>query len=366
MTPKALTSTDVAGTRSEGRRSQRGRAASRRLGQQTFVFERAPVVISSAAIGGPMEKAGPLGDSFDATTQDELLGKKCWEEAEMQLMKMSTTLAIEKAGLKPHDVDLMFAGDLLNQIICCNFAARDLDIPFFGLFSACATFAEGLVLASMALDGGYATQALVATCSHNKTAERQYRFPTELGTQRPPTAQWTVTGSGAVMLSNDTSLPGARITHGTVGRVVDIGLKDPFDMGSAMAPAAVATIRQHLSDTRRRFDDYDLVVTGDLARVGSDIARDLFEQAGIDTGDRYQDCGVLMYDPKRQDVHSGGSGTACSSTVFAGHLLEQLASGQVRSLLLAATGALMSPTSYQQGHTIPTIAHAVSVEYREG
>lgn len=364
MVSRKVTLDKLAGPRQPSSET-RGLPARRRVGAQTVQFGDPPVVVAAASVVGPMEGQGPLGSCFDVVTEDEKLGKSSWEDAETEFMKRSCRLALDKAGLKPEDVDLLFAGDLLNQLTCCNFAARDLNIPYYGLFNACATFTEGLSLAGMALDGGYAVQALVSTCSHNKTAERQYRFPTELGTQRPPTAQWTVTGAGSVLLSNDASLPGVRITHATVGRVVDVGVQDPFDMGSAMAPAAVSTIRQHLQDTGRRIEDYDRVVTGDLARIGSSIAEELLREAGVEVGKRLLDCGTAVYDSKRQDVHSGGSGAGCSSTVFASYLMQQLEQQEFERILLVATGALLSPTTYQQGHSIPAVAHAAAVEYRE-
>lgn len=330
-----------------------------RFGQATIAFKQPPTIIGSATIVGPKEGKGPLRGSFDEVLEDEVLGQASWEKAEMFIMEKTVRLAAAKAGLGWGEIQLLLAGDLLNQVVCCNFAARNLDMPFFGLYAACATWVEALALGAMAVDGGYADPVAVATCSHNKTAERQYRFPTELGNQRPPSAQWTVTGSGAVVLAAQGV--GPRITHATMGRVMDAGIKDPFDMGSAMAPAAVDTIIRHLEDTGRQARDYDLILTGDLARIGHPIAAELLAQAGHAPGRRFQDCGILIFD-EDQDVHAGGSGAACCASVFAGDVHRRLSGGDLRRVLLVATGALLSPTTYLQGESIPGIAHAVAVE----
>lgn len=338
-------------------------AQTKKLGTATLKFANPPAVVAAAAIGGPMEGRGPLGGYFDRITEDRLLGQKSWEQAEIKLLESAVELATQKAGLKPADVDFVLAGDLLNQTISANFAARTIDRPFFGVFAACATWTEGLTLGSLLLDGGFADTVVVGVSSHHDTAERQYRFPTEFGNQRPPTAQWTVTGAAAVVLRREGR--GPYITHATIGRVVDMGIKNPFDMGSAMAPAAADTLQRHFEDTARMPEYYDLILTGDLARVGLPITQDLLKQKGYDISDRSQDCGILMFDPG-QDVHAGASGAACSGSGFAGFVVTEMARHNLARVLFTATGALLSPTSYQQGESIPCIAHAVVVETEKG
>ncbi len=334
----------------------------KRKGRQTWTFSCVEV-LAGAAIAGPKEGRGPLGDRFDIVKDDELMGMRSWEQAEMCLMEEAVRLAVLKAGLRPEQVDFMLAGDLLNQIICCNFTARNLSLPFLGLFAACATFAEALALGSLIIEGGFGGAVLTASCSHNKTAERQYRYPVEQNVQRAPTAHWTVTASGAVLLG----LTGGRVrvTHATIGEVVDLGVKNPNDMGSAMAPAAAKTISAHFADTGRSPRDYDLVVTGDLGEFGTALVRELLFEEGIDIMDRLADCGLMIFDEK-QDAHAGGSGAGCSASVFAGHLLRELEAGRLNRILLVGTGALFSPTSYQQGESIPCVAHACAVERLEG
>lgn len=334
----------------------------RKIGRQTLAFQNPPVITGTASVVGPKEGDGPLGRSFDVVKQDSILGEMTWEKAESCMMYEASLLAVKKAGLAVDEVDLFLGGDLLNQIICCNFTARDLSIPFFGLYNACATFTEGLALGSALVDAGFARHVLVGACSHHETAERQYRYPTEFANQRPPTAHWTATAAGAAVLS--ASGKGPRITHATVGRVVDMGLKDPNDMGSCMAPAAAETIWQHFQDTGFRGEDYDLVVTGDLGGVGKGLAGDLLAKSGYDLSDRLHDCGIMIYDPA-QGVNAGGSGAGCSAAVFSGYLVKRLLAGEIHRLLLVATGSLHSPTSYQQGESIPGIAHAITIQGEE-
>ncbi len=336
--------------------------APRRLGKQTVIFSHPPAIVSAASVVGPMEGKGPLAEHFDVVTENVLMGEKSWERAEVRMMIEASELALKKAGLQHRQVDWILAGDLLNQITCTHMAARTLDIPALGQFSACATLAQGLAVAGMILDGGFGRWCLVGCCSHHDTAERQYRLPTEFASQRPPTAQWTVTGAGAFVVGAEGD--GPVITHATLGRVVDMGLKDPYDMGSAMAPAAADTIWQHLADTHRRPEDYDLIVTGDLAHIGSAILVDLLKENGLDVGDRALDCGAMIYKQSGQDVHAGGSGCGCSATVVAGYIMNVLSRGNARRVLLVCTGSLHSVTTYQQGETIPCIAHAVVLEAR--
>lgn len=345
--------------------------ARKKVGRQTFAFERPPAIVAAAAVVGPMEGQGPLGRRFDVVKTDSMLGQKSWERAETKLLQESAELATGKAGIGTGDVDLFLAGDLLDQISCANMAARELSIPFYGLFSACATLAQGLALGAMSLDGGYASRVLVGCCSHHDTAERLYREPTEHAGQRPPTAQWTVTGAGSYLLASREAAGrragrGPVITHATVGRVVDIGLKNPFELGAAMAPAAADTIARHFEDTGRKPGDYDVILTGDLATIGSRVAQDLLGESGYDISGRHADCGMMIYDREKQDVQAGASGCGCSAAVFAGEFLPRMQGGEVRRLLLVCTGALFSPTTCQQGESIPGIAHAVAVEMPEG
>jgi stage V sporulation protein AD len=336
--------------------------ARKRLGLQTVRLENPPVIIGHAAVAGPMEAEGPLGGEFDHTYADLMLGQQSFEKAERIMLQDACQLALEHAGLKgaPPPVDYFLAGDLLNQIISSTFSALPLGIPFLGLYGACSTFCESLSVGSMLVDGGFADRVLCATASHNATAERQYRYPVEYGGQRKPYAQWTVTGAGAVVLA--AAGDGPHITHVTTGKVADMGIKDPFNQGAAMAPAAVDTIDAHCKDTGRAPEYYDLIVTGDLAHFGVEMATKLAAERNLFLGDRHRDCGVLIYDNERQDVHSGGSGCGCSASVACGHLFREFKRGRIKRMLLVATGALLSPTTFQQGENIPTIAHAVAIE----
>jgi len=336
--------------------------AQKRLGLQTVALANPPVIVSHAAAAGPMEARGPLGHEYDITYDDWMMGADSFEKAERTLLEQAMRAALEKAGLpaKSPPVDYVLAGDLLNQIISSTFSALAVGIPFLGLYGACSTLGESLSIGSMLIDGGFADRVLCGTCSHNKSAERQYRYPTEYGGQRKPYAQWTVTGAGAVVLAAQGA--GPRITHVTTGKVNDMGITDPYDQGAAMAPAAADTISAHFSDTGRQPDYYDLIVTGDLARFGHGMAVRLLADKGLNLGERYKDCGMMVFDYDKQDVQSGGSGCGCSAIVTCGHLLREMARGKVRRLLLVPTGALLSPTTFQQGDNIPAIAHAVAIE----
>ncbi|MCL6581507.1 MAG: stage V sporulation protein AD [Firmicutes bacterium] len=333
--------------------------ATRRKGQTLF-FAGPPTILATAAVVGPREGAGPLAGWFDVVKPDRLLGQKSWELAESKMAEEAVDAALAKAGLRREEVDVLLAGDLLNQIIASSFVARSLDIPYLGLYGACSTMAEAVALGAVLVDGGYADRVCALSSSHHDTAERQYRYPVEFGSQRPPTAQWTATAAGAAVVGP----PGGGrvgITHATLGRVVDWGRKDPFDMGSAMAPAAADTIAAHFRDTGRSPEDYDLVVTGDLAAVGHPLAHDILKERGLDLEGRFVDCGRMLYD-ETQDAHAGGSGCGCSAAVFCGYLMRNLVEGRFKRVLLVATGALHSPTSMKQGETIPCIAHAIAVE----
>jgi stage V sporulation protein AD len=333
------------------------------IGKQTWQFASKPVLVSTGAVVGPKEGEGPLGQDFDAVHQDPYLGQDSWEKAERRLIEEACETALKKANLKNDQIDVMYAGDLLNQNVTSNFAARTIAVPFLGLFGACSTSMESLALAAMTVDAGFAKHAIAATASHNSTAERQFRYPTEYGGQKPPTAQCTVTGAGAAIVGKTGN--GPRITHATIGKVIDLGVKSPFEMGPAMAPAAADTITRHLRDTGHTPDDYDLIITGDLARVGHKIAEELLQKEGIYLGDKFKDCGILIFDPDQSEVFAGGSGCACCAVVTYGHLLKRMEKGELNRILVCATGALLSPLSTQQGETIPCIAHAVVIERGE-
>jgi stage V sporulation protein AD len=331
-----------------------------KLGKQSFCFTKPPVIAAAANIVGPMEGDGPLAAQFDWIMDDILFGELTFERAESKMLRESAKLALRKINWQPQEIDFFLAGDLLNQIISANFAARGIEAPFLGLFGACSTFAEAIMIGSMLIDGGFAARVLVASGSHHNAAERQFRFPIEQGAQRPPFAQWTVTGSGALALADQGQ--GPVVTMGTAGKVVDLGISDPNNMGAAMAPAAADTLINHFQDTGSAPADYDLILTGDLGTVGSEALKNLMKMQGYLLEGNYCDCGTLIYDLARQDVHAGGSGCGCSSVVFTGSIWKQLNQGRYRKVLLEATGALMSPTSSQQGETIPGVAHAVVVE----
>ncbi len=329
-------------------------------GLQTIVFEHPPTIVSTSAIGGKKESEGPLAKTFDTTDTDTMFGEKTWEKAESKMQMMALDKALLKARLQPKDVDVLFGGDLLNQCISTTFSIRDTNIPFIGLYGACSTMAESLLLSAMTINAKYADVALAMTSSHFAAAERQYRFPLPYGGQRTPTCQWTVTGAGCAVLSSHGI--GPKITSCTIGRIVDWGIKDANNMGAAMAPAAYDTISQHLKDIHAKPQDYDLIVTGDLGNIGKAIVTDLFAKDGVDISKVYDDCGSLIFDPQTQDVHAGGSGCGCSAVVLCGHLLRAMEQGKYQRILFAGTGALLSPTSTQQGESIPGICHAVSIE----
>lgn len=329
-------------------------------GHQTWVFESKPVIIGSAAIGGPFEAQGNLAKDFDLLHDDVWLGQNSYEKAEKKFLEQACETAIKKAGLKKEDVQFFLSGDLINQIIPSSFTARTLGVPYIGIYGACSSSMEGLAIASSIVDGKFAKNALVGTSSHNAAAEKQYRYPTEYGAQKPPTAQWTVTGAGAAVVAGQGE--GPRVVAATIGRVVDMGLSDPFNMGAAMAPAAVDTIEAHLRDLNIEPSRYDLIATGDLGRVGHRIAGDLLKKHGIHIPEEIlTDCGILMYKDD-QPVLAGASGCACAATTTYGHLLNRMRKGELKKILVIATGALLSPMSYQQKETIPCVAHAVSIE----
>jgi stage V sporulation protein AD len=328
-------------------------------GKQSVLFDETPAILAHSAVGGKREGEGPLSRYFDYTSRDTKFGQKTWEKAECKLQELALDAARRKTELHNEDLDVLFSGDLLNQCISSSFAVRGTKIPFLGLYGACSTMAESLTLAASAVNAGYARRAAALTSSHFASAERQYRFPLGYGGQRTPTAQWTVTGAGCCLLGQ--AEKGPFVTASTVGYVVDLGIKDANNMGAAMAPAAYATLRAHFDDLSLSPGDYDLIVTGDLGSLGKEILTDLFRRDGVKLGGVYDDCGAMIFDPQKQDVHAGGSGCGCGASVLGGYLLTQMENGKYHKLLFCATGALMSPTSTWQGESIPAICHAVSI-----
>ncbi len=336
--------------------------ASKHRGRQSLVFDNRPVILSSAAVVGKKEGEGPLAQWFDRVEQDTKFGQESWEQAESRLQSLTLEEALNKQNMTATDLDLIFAGDLLNQCIGSSFSLHGTGIPFLGLYGACSTMVEGLMMAAMTVDGGYASRAAALTSSHFASAERQYRLPLVYGGQRTPTAQWTVTGSGCAIVAQ--SGDGPCITAATIGRIADKGIKDANNMGAAMAPAAYLTLSAHFEDLGTSPSDYDLIVTGDLGTLGKELLIDLFRKDGVELAPRYNDCGCMIFDTEKQDVHAGGSGCGCCGSVLCGYLLPQLQQGQLHRILVCATGALLSPTSTQQGESIPSVAHAVVLEGR--
>lgn len=335
----------------------------KRIGSQTVKFENPPVILSTASVVGPKEGEGPLNSYFDKVVDDVLYGEDSWEKAESKFVTEGLQLAVQKANFTMDDIHYILCGDLLNQCTSSTFGIKDFKIPFFGLFGACSTMGESMSLGAMLIDGGYADKLLAGASSHFCAAEKQFRFPLALGTQRPPSATWTVTGDGAVVLSKQGK--GPIITHITTGKIVDMGVTDTMNMGAAMAPAAVQVLTAHFKDTKRKPDDYDVIATGDLGYIGKQLVIELMEKEGYEMGDNYTDCGIEIFDKEKQDTHAGGSGCACSAVTFCGYFYDQLIHKKINRMLFIPTGALMSPTSSQQGNTIPGIAHAVVIENKE-
>ena len=329
-------------------------------GRQSFVPEQPPVITHWASIAGKKESEGPLAHTYDYVSKDTLFGQKTWEQAEKHMQQLALDTLASKAGISKRDFDLVFSGDLLNQCIGSSMSLRNLKIPHLGLYGACSTMAESLLLASMTVSGGFADKAVAMTSSHFASSERQYRFPLGYGGQRTPTAQWTVTGSGAALVQSGGK--GPRIESCTIGTVVDLGIKDANNMGAAMAPAAFSTIKAHFSDLHTSPEDFDLIVTGDLGQLGKELLLQLARNEGISLGGKLTDCGTLVFDTLEQDVHSGGSGCGCSAITLCGYLLEKLRTGKLKKILFCGTGALLSPTSTQQGLPIPGVCHGVSIE----
>lgn len=332
------------------------------MGNQTLQFKNDIYIGSTATVVGPKEAAGPLKFSFDKSYQELYCGEATWELAERKLMSEAIDICLQKANKKNAEIDFFLGGDLLNQNITASYVAREKEIPFFGLFNACSTSMESLILAAVLIDGDFAEHVITAVSSHFATAERQFRYPTEFGGQKPQTAMYTVTGSGAAYVCKKKSK--IKIVAATVGKVIDLGVTSPFNMGAAMAPAAASTIKTHLEDLKRTSKDYDAIVTGDLSSVGTPILKSILLEEGVDITKVHQDCGSLIYSSD-QNVFSGGSGCACSAVVTFGHLFNKMKQGMLRRILVVATGALFNPLMIQQKQSIPGIAHAVSFEYVE-
>lgn len=335
------------------------------VGKQSWVFENHPVIAATGVTGGPFEANGRLADDFDILHDDLWMGLDSYEKANRRLLEEAVQTAMNKGNLQKEDVQFFIAGDLINQITPTSFAARTVQIPYFGIFGACSTSMEGLALASFIVNYGGAKNIITGASSHNAATEKQFRYPTEYGGQKPPTAQWTVTGAGVALVTENTNqdnLP--YTTSATIGKVVDMGLTDPFNMGGAMAPAAADTILAHFKDLQRDPSYYDLIVTGDLAKIGRETVLELLQNSGLAIKpERFLDCGLLIY-KEDQPVQAGASGAGCSAAVLYGHLLNQMKQGVFKRILAVATGALLSPLSYQQKESIPCIAHAVSIEMK--
>ncbi|MBR4270867.1 MAG: stage V sporulation protein AD [Clostridia bacterium] len=333
-----------------------------KIGKQTLLYKNKPCLLGGYAVVGPKEGQGNFGKYFQTVLKDDLFGENSYEAAESKMMQTSFYGAVDDAGIRNVDVDVFVAGDLMNQIVSSSFAARSFDVPYLGMFGACSTMAESMLVGAALVDGGFARIVACATASHFSSVEKQFRYPLELGTQRPPTSQWTVTAAGCSILSEHGS--NIIVESSTIGKVVDWDVKDVNNMGAAMAPAAVETLKAHLSDMGRSPDEYDLILTGDLGKLGSEILFDLAEYNGIKLGNNYCDCGQMMY-TNEQKTFMGGSGCGCIASVINSYVLSRMRKGELRNVLLIATGALMSTTSSQQGNSIPCIAHAVVLKRRD-
>lgn len=333
--------------------------AKQKRGKQSFVPLIQPVITAWASVAGKKEGEGPLAKTFDVISEDTYFGQKTWEQGEKRLQQLALETLLKKAGLERSQLDLVYSGDLLNQCIGSSFSLRNTNIPHLGLYGACSTMAESLLLAAMTVGGGYGDRVVAMTSSHFASSERQYRFPLGYGGQRTPTAQWTVTGSGAALVCSEGK--GPLIESCTIGTVRDLGITDANNMGAAMAPAAFDTIRTHFDDLGNAPEDFDLIVTGDLGQVGKEMLLELARREGVNLGGKLTDCGTLVFDNTAQDVHAGGSGCGCSAITLCGDLLTKLRNGKFKRILFCGTGALLSPTSTQQGLPIPGVCHAVSI-----
>jgi len=345
----------------------------KQMGKQSIVFSSRPMVLAAASVVGKKEGEGPLGGFFDEVEQDPMFGGKSWEDAESRMMRRAAERVIEKAGMVKDDVRFLVGGDLLGQLIATSFGIEDLEIPMLGVYGACSTMGESLLVAASMADAGFADRIMAITSSHFAGAEKQFRFPLGYGNQRPQAATWTVTGSGAVIvgsalyqdagfLQDKTQNKRVYITGATVGKIVDFGVKDSMNMGACMAPAAADTIVRNLLDFGVKPDYYDKIITGDLGYVGKDILVDLILQKGYDIGGNHMDCGIVIYDRETQDTHSGGSGCGCSAVTLAAYILRNMQAGKWKRVLFVPTGALLSTVSFNEGNSVPGIAHAVVLE----
>lgn len=326
------------------------------MGKGILRFDGGAAIVSAASVVGKYESEGPLGDCFDLHDPTDKFGMKTWEKAESEMQRLAFNTSLAKVCAHERDVEVLFAGDLLNQCVGSSYGLLDFDIPYFGLYGACSTAAESIMLASAFVSAGYFSTAAAVTSSHYCSAERQYRTPIEYGAQRSPTAQWTVTGAGAFILRREGRV---RVCEAMPGIVVEKGINDASNMGAAMAPAAISTLSRYFSESGHAPEDFDAIITGDLGHEGGSILCELLCAEGLDIRDRYDDCGMMIYDRERQDMHSGGSGCGCSAVVLASHLIPRLERGELRRILLVGTGAMMSPASIQQGEAIPAVAHLI-------
>ena len=341
---------------------------SRMVGKQSILFQYPPCIIAASSIAGKKESEGPLGGLFDVIQEDPMLGKKSWEEAESELIKEAAEKVLQKAGLKNSDIRYLVGGDLLGQLIATSFGIADLEIPILGIYGACSTMGEAMSVGAILVEGGFADRVMAITSSHFAGAEKQFRFPLDYGNQRPYSATWTVTGSGAVIIADRNhynqvaSEPSIVIKGVTVGKIVDYGLKDSMNMGAAMAPAAFETIKQNFQDLGVEPSYYDKIITGDLGYVGSDILKDLMNEIKYDISANHMDCGIEIFDKDNQDTHAGGSGCGCSAITFGSYIFRNLKERKWKRVLFIPTGALLSQVSFNEGKTVPGIAHAVIIE----
>lgn len=331
----------------------------KRIGKYTVEMTGGPVIKAFASSVGKKEAEGPLGKEFDKVFEDTTLKEPSWEKAESRLQTETVKILLKKCGMDASEINYIFAGDLLNQCMSSSFGLRSLNIPFLGQFGACSTMAQSLFLAATSIEAGIADYSVAVTSSHFCSSERQFRFPLQYGGQRTPTAQWTVTGSGAILVARNEK--GPKIKYCTVGRITDLGIKDANNMGAAMAPSAAKTLLSFFSDTKTKPDDYDLILTGDLGEVGSSLLKQLLENEGVRLKTNYNDCGLMIYYKEKQDVHAGGSGCGCSASILCSLILNKVKNKELKNILFIATGALMSPTSAQQGETIPGVAHLINI-----
>ena len=331
----------------------------KRKGKQTIFYQTPPVILGTGTVAGKKESEGPIGENFDVIAEDNVLGEKTWEKAESAFARRAVAEAFQNSAVSPDKIQYLFGGDLLNQCTGTSYGIRDFGIPFIGLYGACSTMALGLSMAASFIDGGYADFCAAVTSSHFCSAEKQFRFPLEYGGQRPPGAQWTVTGSACAVLG--ATGDGPMIDCVTNGKIIDMGITDANNMGAAMAPAAVDTLLTHFQDTGRKPDDYDLIVSGDLGLVGKSVVTEMLAEEGYDISQNYNDCGLIIFDREKQDTHAGGSGCACAGLTFCGYLYKLMRQKKLNRILFMATGALQSVLSVQQGESMPGIAHAVSI-----